>query len=141
MRRPALLTAGLAAALVLAACEKPAPPPQATCRPPVLLVTRADAKPDDIAHDAAFNCVKTAAYEAVMRGGQVAAAASGAVAACAGKEAAFIKALYPHEKPWDYRVARVHDQLVQLAQVTAAQKRARGCGRPGGEAQSLNDAG
>jgi hypothetical protein len=125
--------------LAPAACDKPAPPPQATCRPPVLLVSRPAAKPDDIAHDAAFNCVKTAAYDGVMRGGPVGAAASAAVGACADKEAAYIKALYPHEEPWDYMTARVHDQLVQLAQVTAAQKRARGCGRPGGEPQSLSE--
>ncbi len=141
MRTPgpaARLTApALTALLALAGCQKPAPPALPSCRPPLARVTP-HASAQQAAGDAMYNCVRTAAYDGVRGGEVVEAAAKEALSQCAGAEAAYFKIFASQRKVWPHDRKAVDDQLAAAAQLTAAQKRARGCGRPGGEPESLS---
>ncbi len=123
---------------LLTACGKPLVPPKATCQPP-----RLEAAPsgpsDQVARVAAFNCVKNAAFQGVQGGGPVAAAAAGALSRCADEEARYVAAVVATRPVGAWEQSVIHDQLTQLAHMTAAQKRSRGCGRPGGAPEKLLD--
>lgn len=122
----------------LADCGRPPPPPTPTCQPPRPIVTPS-ATPEQLAHDALYNCVKQAAYRGVLRGGPVNVAASAAVNQCADSTAAYLKAIRAARPLTAYERGVIVDEVVQTAQSTAAQKRSRGCGRPGGQPETLMD--
>ena len=117
-------------------CEKPAPPPEPTCRPPTLVATPSPT-PEDTAHDALFNCVKQAAFQQVSRGGAVQAAAESAASQCAPAQAAYLKAIAATRTLYAYERGVILEQVAQVAKSTAVQKRSRGCGRPGGEVRGV----
>ena len=124
-----------AAAALLASCEKPAPP-VITCRPPILKHL-SNPSPEDLAHDAAANCERTAAFQAVGRGGPVAAAVQTAEASCAPLVDQYLQAYAAQRPLYPYQRVMLHDKFHQIAQITAAQKRSMGCGLPGGQAEKL----
>ena len=140
MRRRAVAIGMVVCLSGAAACEKPAPRPEPTCRPPSLISTPSPT-PEDLAHDALFNCVRQAAYQGVLRGGPVKAAASAAVARCAPAQAAYLQAIRAARPLSAFERGVVVEEVAQSAQTTAAQKRSRGCGRPGGAPESLMDTG
>ena len=139
MGRPrGVAIAAFVALLGLASCEKPPPPGPPSCQPPALVATPSPTA-EDVAHDALFNCVEESAYQGVSRGGPVAAAASGAVAQCAPAQAAYLKAIRAARPLSAYERDLIQEQVGKVAQSTAVRKRSRGCGRPGGEPETLND--
>ena len=119
-------------------CEKPAPPPEPSCRAPILVATPSPTA-EDAAHDALFNCVKQAAFHEVSRGGAVKSAADAAVNRCAQAQSAYLKAIAANRPLYAYERGVILEQVADLARSTTVQKRSRGCGRRGGGAESLLD--
>jgi hypothetical protein len=112
--------------LALAGCHKP--PPEDTCRPPVLTAT---APPGGYAaeKEAAMICVKKTAFNLAKAGGPVASIGAAAVAQCAATEKAIGKS---GETLYDWQRDQLHESLLHAAQISAVQARAMGCGLPPG---------
>lgn len=123
---------GLALALGLAACEAPPEPPP-PCPPPSL-IARLPPGTYEGERERTNLCLKGAVHKLILQGGPPADAARAAMARCAAQEAAAVAALAKEGPVWPYQKERIHDELSHLAQVTAVQARARGCGRKSGEA-------
>ena len=136
MRAGALTVIVAWAGLSLCACQPKAAKPVDTCKPPVPIVTP-NATPKDLAKDTAYNCLRQAAYEGVRGGATIDAAAAAALTSCKPQADAYVKAQTGNLPNWDYEHGAIRDELASLAHATAVQKRSRGCGRPGGQADSL----
>jgi hypothetical protein len=125
----AVILAALASGL-LTGCSKPAGQVEA-CRVPTL-VPHAPPETYAGAHERATICIKLAAYAIAKGGGPVNAIGPAALAQCAAEQRAVVVALGREGPVWPYQQTRLNEDFAHLANLTATQARAIGCGGPSG---------
>src|SRR5437762_13566129 len=126
----ALKHAAFLAAFVLAACQKPVPPPAHICVIPAFVPSKAPAGSWTAEKEKALYCAKRAAYEIARAGGPLPPIAAAAVAQCADAQEAAIAALRKEGPVYAWERAQLTESLTHMAKISAAQARSIGCGRP-----------